>query len=263
MIIEQIWTNNAWRNFNYLIACPETGDALAIDPLNYQQSLNLAKKHGWKITKVLNTHEHHDHIEGNKPMIEATGADLLAHTGARGAIPNIDTPLCGGEVITVGNSVELEVIDTPGHTMSHVCLLSKTPTPVLFSGDTLFNAGAGNCHAGGHPEALYSTFTEIFSKLSDDTKIYPGHDYIVNNLQFTLNREPSNKVAASLLDRVTSQDTNNPLVTTIGLEKQINCFLRLENPEIIANLKHSAPNFPSQPTSKDVFLALRALRNNW
>ena len=60
-----------------------------------------------------------------------------------------------------------------------------------------------------------------------------------------------------------SQDTNNPLVTTIGLEKQINCFLRLDNPEIIANLQHSVVDFPNQPTSKDVFLALRALRNNW
>jgi hydroxyacylglutathione hydrolase len=133
----------------------------------------------------------------------------------------------------------------------------------LFSGDTLFNAGAGNCHHGGHPEALYSTFVEIFSKLSDDTKIYPGHDYIVNNLQFTLSREPSNSVAASLLDQVISQDTNNPLVTTIGLEKQINCFLRLDNSEIIANLQHTVTDFPNQPTSKDVFLALRALRNNW
>jgi len=263
MIVEQIWTNNAWRNFNYLIACPKTGDALAIDPLDYQQALDIARKNDWRITQVLNTHEHHDHIEGNKPMIAATGSKLLAHIGAHDAISDIDTTLAGGEIIKVGASVELEVVDTPGHTMSHICLLSKNRTPVLFSGDTLFNAGAGNCHGGGHPEALYKTFSEIFSTLSDDTKIYPGHDYIVNNLQFTLNREPSNKVAASLLDKVVSQDTKNPLVTTIGLEKQINCFLRLDSPEIIANLKDSVADFPVQPTSKDVFLALRALRNSW
>lgn len=263
MLIEQIWTNNAWRNFNYLIACPETGDALAIDPLNHLQCLDVAQKRGWKITNILNTHEHHDHIEGNQPLVKATGANLLAHADACNAISGIDTPLCGGEVITVGNRVELEVLNTPGHTMSHLCLLSKTQTPVLFSGDTLFNAGAGNCHGGGHPEALYATFSEIFSKLSDDTQIYPGHDYIVNNLQFTLDREPGNTEAAKLLDRVITQDTNNPLVTTIAMEKQINCFMRLDNPEIIENLISSIPDFPAQPSAKDVFLALRSLRNNW
>jgi hydroxyacylglutathione hydrolase len=263
MLIEQIWTNNAWRNFNYLIACPESGDALAIDPLNYQQCLDIAQKHGWKITKILNTHEHHDHIEGNKPLIEATGASLLAHAGARDAISGVDLPLAGGEVITVGSTVQLKVIDTPGHTMSHLCLLSKTQTPVLFSGDTLFNAGAGNCHGGGHPEALYTTFSEIFSKLADNTQIYPGHDYIVNNLEFTLSREPSNKVAATLLDQVVAQDTNNPLVTTIAMEKQINCFMRLDSQEIISNLQSTINDFPAQPEAKDVFLALRALRNHW
>lgn len=263
MLIEQIWTNSAWRNFNYLIACPNTGDALAIDPLDYKQCLDVAKNHGWTITKILNTHEHHDHIEGNEPLKQKTNAELFAHCDAIGHIDGVDTPLKGGEIITVGNTVELEVMDTPGHTMSHVCLLSKSSKPVLFSGDTLFNAGAGNCHGGGHPEALFTTFTQIFSQLPDDTQIYPGHDYIVNNLQFTLDREPSNNAAASLLDQVISQDPNNPFVTTIAVEKQINCFLRLDNAEIIANLKTSLPEFPRQPTAKDVFLALRALRNHW
>ena len=263
MLIEQIWTDNAWRNFNYLIACPETGDALVIDPLNYQQCLDVAQNHGWNITQIVNTHEHHDHIEGNKPLVQATGAKLLAHAGARSAISDIDIALIGGEVIKVGNTVELDVIDTPGHTMSHLCLLSKTQTPKLLSGDTLFNAGAGNCHGGGHPEALFDTFTNIFSKLPDDTQIYPGHDYIVSNLQFTLDREPSNAVAADLLHQVIAQDPNKALITTIGLEKQINCFMRLDNPEIIANLKKSLSEFPAQPSTKDVFLALREMRNHW
>ena len=263
MLIEQIWTNNAWRNFNYLIACPKSKQALAIDPLNYQQCLDVAKSHGWTITKVLNTHEHHDHIEGNKPLIEETGATLLAHQAAQGVISGVDVALKGGEVVEVGETVRLRVLDTPGHTMSHICLLSNTQPPVLFSGDTLFNAGAGNCHSGGHPEALFTTFSMVLSKLPDDTQVYPGHDYIVNNLQFTLDREPSNKAASILLEQVIKQDTNNPAVTTIGLEKQINCFLRLNNPEIINNLKNTMPELPDKPSEKDVFIALRTLRNNW
>ena len=52
MIVEQIWTGNAYRNFNYLVICPETGDALAIDPLDYEKCLAAAKNNGWTITKV-------------------------------------------------------------------------------------------------------------------------------------------------------------------------------------------------------------------
>ncbi len=157
MKIEQIWTGNAYRNFNYLLACPETGEALAIDPLDYEKCLSRAKEKGWEITQILNTHEHGDHTGGNHSVIEATGAKLLAHENAQGKIDGIDQGLKAGDVVKVGKLVELLALDTPGHTMSHICLLSKTDTPALFSGDTLFNAGAGNCHGGGHPEELYET----------------------------------------------------------------------------------------------------------
>ena len=74
MLVEQIWTANAYRNFNYLIACPETGEALAVDPLDHRRCLKAARDKGWQITQVLNTHEHGDHTGGNKAVIEATGA---------------------------------------------------------------------------------------------------------------------------------------------------------------------------------------------
>ena len=79
MIVEQIWTGNAFRNFNYLIACEETGEALAVDPLDHEKCLATARDHGWTITQVLNTHEHFDHTGGNADVIAATGASLLAH----------------------------------------------------------------------------------------------------------------------------------------------------------------------------------------
>lgn len=263
MIVEQIWTANAYRNFNYLIACGETGEALAIDPLDHERCLAVAKARGWRITQVLNTHEHFDHTGGNAAVVAATGAKVLAHANARDSIPGLDRGLVAGDVIKIGRTVELEALDTPGHTMAHVCLLSHTDTPALFCGDTLFNAGAGNCHHGGHPEQLYDTFVRQLANLPEKTLIYPGHDYIGNNLGFTLAREPDNARAKSLLDEVKDQDPNAPLVSTLALEKEINTFFRLRSPSVIAALREAFPNLPDNPDPKTVFLKLRELRNSW
>jgi hydroxyacylglutathione hydrolase len=206
MIVKQIWTANSYRNFNYLIACSETGEALAIDPLDSVKCIEEAKNQGWQITQILNTHEHHDHIGGNEAVVKATGAKVLAHANAGRSIKGMFRGLIAGDVIKVGKTVELEALDTPGHTMCHICLLSHTDEPALFSGDTLFNAGAGNCHNGGNLKSLYQTFSRQLNALPDNTWIYPGHDYIENNLRFTLDREPDNTYAAELLQQVTGQD---------------------------------------------------------
>jgi len=263
MIVERIWTGNAYRNFNYLVACPETGEALAIDPLDHEKCLATAKSRGWKITQVLNTHEHGDHTGGNAPVIAATGAKLLAHRNAADRIAGIDRGLAAGDVIRVGRTVELEALDTPGHTMSHICLLSHTEAPALFCGDTLFNAGAGNCHNGGHPKELYHTFAAQLARLPDATRVYPGHDYIANNLRFTLDREPDNARAASMLGSVGEQDPAQGTVTTLGLEKEINTFFRLTSPTVIARLREAFPDLPDAPDPETVFLKLRELRNRW
>src|SRR3546814_11395554 len=117
-----------------------------------------------------------------------------------------------GDVVSVGRTVELEVLDTPGHTMSHVCLLSRSDQPCLFSGDTLFNAGAGNCHNGGHPQQLYRTFAEQLAKLPATTRFYPSHDYIANNLHFTLHRDPEHEAAAALLAEIDPPDAERAQV---------------------------------------------------
>ncbi len=263
MIVKQIWTGNAYRNFNYLIACPETGQALAIDPLDHKKCLDQARSEGWEITQIVNTHEHGDHTGGNRMVMEATGAKVLAHHGAGAAIPEMTVGLSAGDVIKVGNTVELEALDTPGHTMSHVCLLSRTDDPGLFSGDTLFNAGAGNCHNGGHPNELYDTFESQLSQLTDNTLIYPGHDYLHNNLQFTLDREPGNTAAQALLDQTFDQDPAEALVTSLAQEKEINTFFRLQNPQVIEQLNLQFPELGENPDPKQVFLKLRELRNSW
>ncbi len=263
MIVERLWVGNALRNFNYLIVCPETGEALAIDPVDHQNTLATAKKNGWEITQILNTHEHHDHIGGNPAVVAATGAKVIAHHQASSRIPGMDRGVQAGDVIKVGKSVELECLDTPGHTMCHICLLAHADQPALFSGDTLFNAGAGNVHNGGNVQALYTSFVDQLARLPDRTRVYPGHDYIETNLGFTLDREPDNDCAESLLEQVSGHDPHNALVTTMAQEKRHNTFLRLTSSSVIARLREAFPELPENPDAQTVFTKLRELRNRW
>jgi hydroxyacylglutathione hydrolase len=263
MIVERIWTGNAYRNFNYLIACPHTGEALAIDPLDHEKCLATAKAKGWEITQILNTHEHHDHTGGNAAVVAATGAKVIAHYKAAGKIPGMDRGVEAGDVIKIGKTVELECLDTPGHTLCHICLRSHTDQPALFTGDTLFNAGAGNVHNGGDVNALYSTFADQLARLPDNTLVYPGHDYIETNLKFTLAREPDNAAAVARLPTVTGHDPAASAVTTLAEERQFNTFMRLGSAGVIARLRESFPDLPDQPDAKTVFTKLRELRNKW
>ena len=263
MLLERIWSGNSLRNFHYLIACPRTGEALAVDPLEWRLCLSAAARHGWEITQILNTHEHTDHTGGNAGLVGATHAKVLAHAGAAARIGGVDRGLSRGDVIRIGQTVELECLDTPGHTMAHVCLLSRTEEPALFCGDTLFNAGAGNCYNGGKPEALYETFADQLARLPDTTRVYPGHEYLARNLEFTLDREPGNEAAESLLGEARHHDPAAAVVTTHAREKRINAFFRLQNPTVIARLREVFPDLGEAPDARTVFLRLRELRNRW
>ena len=236
---------------------------MAVDPLDHEKCLARAKDRGWDITQVLNTHEHQDHTGGNAAIVAATGAKVIAHHKAGGKIPGMDRGVQAGDIIRVGKRVELECLDTPGHTLCHICLRSHTEQPALFSGDTLFNAGAGNTHNGGDTALLYATFAEQLSKLPENTQVYPGHDYIENNLKFTLSREPGNAAAEALLPKVVGHDPATSVVTTLAQEKQHNTFFRLGHASVIERLREHFPDLPAQPDARTVFTRLRELRNKW
>jgi hydroxyacylglutathione hydrolase len=259
MLIERVWAANAARNFHYLVACPESGEALAIDPLNAQACLERARELGWQIRQIFNTHEHADHTGGNAALAAATGAPVLAHAAAAARIGGVTRGMLGGETLRVGRSVALQCLDTPGHTRAHLCLYAQGAdgaAPALFSGDTLFNAGVGNCIHGGDPQLLYESFRDILAPLPASTRVYPGHEYLARNLSFTLDREPSNQAAHALLARVGALAAPDMPVTTLGQEHEINVFFRLDVPEVIAGAQ-------TDGSPRDTFLALRELRNRW
>ena len=252
-------TKNRFNNVDYLLACPETGEAVAIDPWDAGELLAIAKEAGWAIRCILNTHTHADHTRGNEALREATGAPVFVH-------PAADNRTQGSKALDLSARLrvghcELQVLDTPGHTQGHVCLLSESEQPFLISGDTLFHAGAGNCHNGGDPEQLFETFKTILWPMAHHTILLPGHDYKARNLQFATDREPGNPTIESLLDKA-QKESGAGEFTTLGQEHACNPFFRLKNPVVIDALRAAFPN-RDFGSIKARFLAMRELRNRW
>ncbi|MCP4911744.1 MAG: MBL fold metallo-hydrolase [Oligoflexia bacterium] len=260
MIVHQYYTESQLRNFTYLLE-DEDKKFWCVDPFDALQVKKWLKELGaQELVGIINTHEHWDHIRGNESLVQDFGAKIYAHENAKGKIPGVKVFLKDGDKIELSSGEFLEVMDTPGHTMAHLCFLHvKDEIPVcVFTGDTLFNAGVGNCHNGGDPEVLFETISKRFHILDEDIIVYPGHDYLSNNLRFTLDREPNNNDAKEWLEKSEQANKENRFLTTnIADEKRINTFFRLTEKEIIENIDGDTS------TEKQIFLRLRELRNKW
>ncbi|MBA34068.1 MAG: hydroxyacylglutathione hydrolase [Oleispira sp.] len=255
MKVIRTYMNNRLRNFNYLIGCEKTKQAIALDPLDGEAMVALAAQQGWQIKLIINTHEHHDHIEGNPAVQAATGAEIWASEFARGKIPNMSRGLMANEEIELG-TLKFRVLPTPGHTPVHVCLLTLSEdTPVLFSGDTLFNASAGNCFNGGDVDEMYDTFVRELAPLPDETLLFPGHDYMKTNLDFAFSCEPLNEKIGYWKAQVGDLSSDEMPYMTLGQERQYNPFLRLKSPYLLAQLQGD--------NERETFKALRAQRDTW
>ena len=257
MKIHQIYTNSPLRNFTYLVEDSVEG-VYCIDPFDGEEVFNSIQNLGKKLIAIINTHEHPDHVCGNEKLLELSGCgEVWAHIGAKGIAPGFSRALVQDELIEVAGG-SLEVLVTPGHTFSHICLLFKEghKQKAIFSGDTVFNAGVGHVRLGGEVETLYKTISSTFYELDDDVILYPGHDYLENNLRFTLDREPSNEFAKNFLELVLQSDSTK-MVTNIEKEKLMNSFFRFDKKELVDNLVGDTSS------EKQVFLRLRELRNNW
>ncbi|TGL59598.1 hydroxyacylglutathione hydrolase family protein [Leptospira sarikeiensis] len=266
----RIYTNSPLRNFSYLVREPETGKTLSIDPFDPDQISEILESKSWNLDYILNTHEHHDHTSGNEGLFQKYGCEVLAHPGGMNKIPHAKRALLEKERLLENQSGSsyLEVLYTPGHTFAHICLLQmENGTPVsVFTGDTIFNSGVGNCTRGGDPSTLYETVLKEFQTLPGSVRLYPGHDYMKNNLRFSLSIDPKNEAASKALAKVEGlKDDVEFWTTNFSEERTFNPFFLIFDPKenLISGIrnKSGSPTLPSDP--KTLFISLRSLRDKW
>jgi hydroxyacylglutathione hydrolase len=259
---------------NYFYGLTHGDDVALIDPVDGRRAVDWVESAGGSLTYLVNTHFHQDHIGGNPTVLEAfpSAQLVVGDTDADRVLQSCDPQnilrVEAGDAIDLG-ATTLDVFDTPGHTPGHISLKAGDH---LFSGDTIFVGGAGNCSFGGDPGQLYRTFRDVLSNFDDATTFYPGHDYAERDIEFIRAIEPDNTRAEAMLERSRSAEarTDNGLfLTTLGEERSYNPFFRADESTLQEHLRSTyadtwAPcRERSDSDAEAAFRTVRMLRNDW
>ena len=244
-------------NYAYLLICPKTREAALVDPSEADPIRKELNYQNVKLTTILNTHHHWDHVGGNKKLkSDFPELKIYGHFSDRGRIPAQTEFLEYGDQVVFGEQTG-SFIHNPGHTSGAVTyLFGRT----AFTGDTLFAAGCGRIFEGT-PDQMHDSLNNRIGKLPNYTELYFGHEYTEKNLLFALSVEPGNnklnKKLADIKIRRSSKKFSTP--TTIEEEKQTNPFLRCNSVEIREFVNSSDPT--NDLTEKEVFRTLRELKD--
>lgn len=232
-------------NYMYLLIDEASKECAAVDPVEPEKVMDQVKKLGLKLTKVLTTHHHWDHANGNPKLLELLQSQIPVY-GGDDRIPALSAKVKHDDLIQLG-SLEIRCLFTPCHTTGHICYFVKSAQnaaldPVVFTGDTLFISGCGRFFEGT-ADQMYTALITILSKLPANTKVYCGHEYTVSNLKYSLFIEPDNLDAKSKLEWAETQRAANQrtIPSTIAQEMTFNPFMRVHAPSIQARLQESDP----------------------
>lgn len=242
-------------NIGVLIHDPATGACAAVDAPEEAPILRALEERGWRLTDIIVTHRHADHVQGIAGLKKRTGCRVVAPAKAREAVPDAEVYVAEGDRVRVG-SLEAEVWETPGHCSDHIAYWFAADR-VLLAGDTLFTLGCGRMLEGTYPEFWRSL--ERFTALPDDTRVYCGHDYTLSNARFALAADPDNAALKARMGEAEAAKARGTFLipTTIGAEKATNPFLRAGDPALAraVNQEGAAP--------VAVFQALREWKNRF
>ncbi|MHB8535492.1 MAG: hydroxyacylglutathione hydrolase [Sulfuricaulis sp.] len=244
-------------NYIWLIRGRSPDRVAIIDPGDAEPVLEALETQRLQPAAILCTHHHGDHVGGVEDILKHYSVPVYGP--ARERIPAITHRLNEGDHVKIpGLGLGFEVLDVPGHTAGHIAYYG---TGMLFCGDTLFSAGCGRLFEGT-AEQMHASLSK-FSALPESTAMYCGHEYTEANLRFALAVEPGNLHAQTYRDQARDLRAKNlpTLPSRIGLERQVNPFLRVHTPDV----RHSAEKHIGGrlDTEVEVFAAIRRWKDGF
>lgn len=249
---------------NYLWLIHDGVHAAVVDPGDAKPVLAALKENGLRLTAILLTHHHADHIGGVPELLQHYQVPVFGPRNE--SIATVTLPVGEGKQVDVpGLALRLAVLDVPGHTMGHIAYVRAPEGDEpswLFCGDTLFAGGCGRLFEGT-PAQMISSLGKL-AALPDDSKVYCAHEYTLSNLRFARAVEPDN---VALQERVKAETDKRehdlPTVpSTIALEKATNPFLRYREAAIAQQLV-KAGKLDRIDTPLATFTALRLWKNDF
>jgi hydroxyacylglutathione hydrolase len=240
-------------NYAVLLKDPASDAVVLVDASEAPPIRKALDEKGWRLTDVLITHKHADHVGGLTELKGEYGATVWGPRAEASSIPGLDRPLDEGDAAEIG-PWRFETIATPGHTKGHIVFFEPREK-WLFAGDTLFVMGCGRLFEDS-PAAMWASLRKLIA-LPDETQVWCGHEYTLSNARFCAAVLPQDSAIGARLHKIeAARAEKRPTVpTTIGAEKATNVFLRAAEEKVAAAVGMSA----GDPAA--VFAELRERKN--
>ena len=228
-------------NYSYLIIDEKSNIACVVDPSEAEPIIKYLEDTQIKLKFILNTHHHYDHVGGNKRLKEKYGASVVGYKGDKERIPEIDI-LVSDQETWIYKNFEAKIIHIPGHTIGHICFYFYKNDSV-FTGDTLFSLGCGRIFEGTY-EQMFDSLMKL-KELPEETKIFCGHEYTLQNSKFCLTHDKNNQNLKTKIDdiKIKLKAGLSSIPSTIKDELECNIFLRSHNVKTFSKLRDLKDNF--------------------